>query len=365
MSSEMTIFNQAQPAVPAHIRDAFGDDSNIVGRTTVPTLSFEGKVWQISINGEKQKLIRVNADGDEEPVQIMRVVVLAYNPSRGRSYYEGSYEPGKASAPLCWSEDGKKPHASVKSPICGNCRECPKSAKGSRINDQGRAVVACSEYRMVAVVPAAKMDMEPLRMKLAVTSDWDKNSPDMMDQGWFAFNNYTDFLKTKNVRHTAQIVTKIRFDPNAAYPKLLFSPDRWLTDAEVAIVAPASKSEAVKTLLNGSFTPAGPDGVKTEERAQEPMLAPVPKAEAPAPSVQVPPTKPKAAAAPLMDYDDEDEPVQAPPPVESKKTKKAAKAPEMVEAEPVAVVKSPSVSPAKAAGQLTPEMESILSDWGE
>jgi hypothetical protein len=361
MSKELTIFDQPQQAVPAHIQDAFGDETNIVGRTTVPSLTFEGKVWQISVNGEKQKLYRSTPDGDE-PIQTMRVVVLAYNKDRGRSYYEGAYDPGKPGSPLCWSDDGKTPHKAVQNPICASCKACPKAVKGSKINEQGKAVVACGEYRMIAVVPAGKLDMEPLRMKISVTSDWDKNNPELTAQGWFAFNNYTDFLKTRNVKHTAQIVTKIKFDPNVPYPKLVFSPDRWLDSAEVAVVAPVTKSEAVQTLLKG-WTPAGADGVKTVTHPPE-MLPPVEREEPKAPAVVVPPVKAEVKAeakAPMlvMDDDDEDE-VEAAPPPKVKKTKKA----EPVEVEAMEVVKSPSASPAKA-GTLSPDLEDILSKWGD
>jgi hypothetical protein len=361
MSKELTIFDQPQAAVPAHIQDAFGDDTNIVGRTTVPSLTFEGKVWQISVNGEKQKLYRSTPDGDE-PIQTMRVVVLAYNKDRGRSFYEGAYDPGKPGSPLCWSDDGKTPHKAVQNPICASCKACPKAVKGSKINEQGKAVVACGEYRMIAVVPAGKLDMEPLRMKISVTSDWDKNNPELTAQGWFAFNNYTDFLKTRNVKHTAQIVTKIKFDPNVPYPKLVFSPDRWLDSAEVAVVAPVTKSEAVQTLLKG-WTPAGADGVKAEVKA-EPMLAPVAKAEpVVAPAVVVPPVKAEVKAeakAPMLVMDDDENEVEAAPPSKVKKTKKA----ESVEVEAMEVVKSPSASPAKA-GTLSPDLEDILSKWGD
>lgn len=260
MSKALTLFDDKAFAVPAHLVD-INEEGNILDRVTTPSLSYEGKTWSISINGEKTPLMKRDADGDEVPVAIMRVVVLDYNQRRGRSYYEGAYDPAKAAQPLCWSDDGDKPHASIKEPICRTCAECPMAVKGSKVSEQGKAVQACSQHRIVAVVPAHKMDMVPLRLKLAVTSDYDKEN-DLEAQGWFAFQSYRDFLKARGVNHTAMLVTKMRFDPNVAYPKVLFSPDRWVTPEEKGTINPLVKSDEVKKLLAGTWTPAGVEGVK-------------------------------------------------------------------------------------------------------
>lgn len=273
MSNALSIFDTPRLQVPAHAANFFGDNSNIADRVTVPSLGFEGKVWSVSLNGEKTKLMKVDKDtGDETPLGVMRVVVLDYNKRRGRAYYEGTYDPAKAGAPVCWSDDGITPDATVKEPVHSKCEGCPMSIKGSRTNDNGKAVVACSQHRMLAVVPAAKLDSEPLRMKIAVTSDWDKNSPELEAQGWFAFNNYTDMLRSKGVQHTAALVTKMKFDPGVAYPKIVFSPDRWLEAAELAQVAPLTQSEKVKGLISGTWTPAGVDGVE-KSKAADPVMS--------------------------------------------------------------------------------------------
>jgi hypothetical protein len=254
----------------------------------------------------------------------MRVVVLDYAKRRGRAYYEGAYDPAKPGSPLCWSDDGVKPHASVKEPKCGTCEGCPLAVKGSKITEQGKAVTACSQHRMIVVVPAGKLDFTPMRMKLAITSDWDKNSPELEQQGWFAFNNYTDFLRTKSVPHTAAIVTKMKFDPNVPYPKVMFSPDRWLEQDELAQVRTVLKSDAVSGLLNGTWSPAGVDGVKTPAADEDDEPAPKPKAakappkamdddedDEPAPKPKAAKAAPKPAAKQVME-DDDDEPAPKP-----------------------------------------------------
>lgn len=302
MTNALTMFDGAANKLPAHIANFFdAEGSNIADKLTVPSLSFEGKVWQISVNGDKSKLMKRNADGDEEPVSVLRVVVLDYAKRRGRAFYEGAYDPAKPGTPKCWSDDGLAPDTNVSEPQSTKCETCPMSVKGSKVSDNGKAVTACSQHRMLAVVPAHKLDFEPLRMKIAITSDFDKQSPDLAAQNWHAFSNYLDFLKSKGVGHTGALVTKMRFDPTVAYPKLIFSPDRWLETNELAIIAPVAKSEGVAKLLAGTWTPAGADGVVA---ASGGSAAATPVFE-PQPEPQPEPVRNTAPATTLLDDDDD------------------------------------------------------------
>lgn len=307
MTTAMTMFDNPQMAVPAHIAAFLETEGNIADKSSVPSLSYEGKVWTRSVDGEKIKLTRVNDDGDKEPIQTLKVIVLDYAKRRGRTYYEGAYDPAKAGMPVCWSNDGDKPDAKVVTPQHSDCKNCPMSIKGSKITEQGKAVTACSSHRMIAVVPAAQPSSTPLRCKLAITSLFDKQSPDLEAAGWLAFEQYIDMLRSRGVSHTASVVTKMKFDPNVAYPKVIFSPDRWLDPSEVAVVAPIAKSDEVKHLLDGTFTINGVDGVPAEpfeqgdsvpEPAAKPAPAPKPAAAKPAPKPAAPKPEIKPAPAP-------------------------------------------------------------------
>lgn len=269
MGNDLSIFDGNSVQAPAHIASAFDGESNIERRQSVPSLSYEGKVWTVSIDGDKQRLTRQNEDGDEEPLSVMRVVILDAAQSRGRTYYEGAYDPDNISTPACWSTDGKHPDPSIEEPQHHNCAECPMAAKGSKITEQGKSVAACSQHRMLAVVPAGRIDSTPLRLKIAITSDFDKQSPDEQAKGWYAFSNFKDFLLTRGIQHTAQIVTKIKFDQSVAYPKLFFIPDRWLDESEVGKVKPLLGAPEVTSLLGSAFTPAGVDGQPTDQGPQK------------------------------------------------------------------------------------------------
>lgn len=273
-----------QAGAPAHVANFFDDaGTNIAPRTTVPSLSPEGKTWTISLNGQKTKLQRRNADGDLEPLPIMKTVILDYNKQRGRAYYEGSYDPDKASAPICWSDDGVTPDDSLPGPfaagtqvepgssrkISAACANCPMAVKGSKTTDNGKAVTACAQHRMLAVIPDPSLglkDIPPLRLKIAMTSDWDKQSPDQEAQGWLAFSPYMDWLLARGVKHSAALVTKMKFDPNAAYPKIFFSAERYLEPNELAVIGPLVTSPDTTKLLGGTWTPAGVDGVPKDQQ---------------------------------------------------------------------------------------------------
>jgi hypothetical protein len=244
-------------ALPAYLANALDElGTNIADRSTVPSLSYEGKTWTIVMNGNKTKLQSRNQDGDMVPISIMRMVILQYNADRGRAYYEGVYNPSAAAAPKCWSPDGKAPDASVKEKQSSLCQGCPMSVKGSKVQD-GKEMVACSSHRMIAIAPASDLTMDPLRLKIAVTSDYDK---EVVEHGWFAFRQYTDWLKSRGISHTALVVTKVKFDMESAFPKLLFALDRPLSEAEVGQIKEALKNPKVPELLAEKWTAAGTNG---------------------------------------------------------------------------------------------------------
>ena len=313
MAKVPDLFEQmGKSGIPDYLAD---EESNIAPKMSVPSLSYEGKVWTISLNGEKTKLMKKDADGDEVPLGVFRGVILDYAKHRGRTMYEGNYDPGNVSMPLCWSDDGIAPHENVLDPPSDRCATCPNAVKGSgRSADKTKKVAACSQHLMAVVVPATKLDFAPLRMKLAITSVYDKESPEMAAAGWHAFDQYIDKFRANNVPSTAIVVTKMRFDPNVTYPKVMFASDRWLTPEEREVVRPISKSEAVKNLLANRFTPNGADGVAGSPtplpgRSKAKALpAPKPPLEDEDDAEVIPPTRTKAAKPrPVAEDVEEDE----------------------------------------------------------
>ena len=270
MANDLTIFETQNLVVPDYLNDFLADEDNIKPRAGVPTLSYRGRKWSTIINGEKTMFVRRNAEGDEEPVGVLRVIVLDFSQKRGRTYYEGKFDPENASRPDCWSADGERPDSSIEAPQCATCSNCRMAVKGSKINELGKETTACSQHRMVAVVPAGNLEHPPMRLRLAVTSDFDSMSPDLEKTGWFAFRNYTDYLRSRQITHTSKVVTKIKFDPNKDFAKIIFTAERFIDPAQVAQVAALVRSPEVKALITEQWTPNGEDGTR---KSQEPSPA--------------------------------------------------------------------------------------------
>lgn len=355
--------------VPAHLQD--WEESNIVERETVPSLSYEGKAWTVVIKGEKRRLERKDADGDMVPVSVMRVVLLDFNVNRGRIYYEAGYDANKPGKPVCWSDDAKSADPSVSNPFegwTGKCDTCPKSVKGSKVTDAGKGITACSLHRMVAVLPISKGGLfhTPLRMKLAITSLYDKDNP-MEAEGWYAFDNYTKHLaQAMPGQHTAKLVTKMKFDPAVTYPKVMFMEERWVTDEEKATLRPLVKSEEVKDLVSGKWSPDGIGGTRRSEVNPEVV--------AQAHAVREAEEKVAAKPAPADDEDGEIEgevlaPAKPAPAakITAAQVVKGNGAATIVKA--AAQAPKPAAQPAKAAAApaktaaASPELGALLSDW--
>jgi hypothetical protein len=137
------------------------------------------------------------------------------------------------------------------------------SAKGSKKTDAGKDTTACSQYQLIALVPAKDPNFEPLRLKLPITSVYDGQNPQNDAENWYAFSNYTTWLRANGIRHTAEVITKIKFDKGANYPKLLFFKDAWTPNDVVDKLIPVIESAKVKQLVSASWTPNGVDGQRT------------------------------------------------------------------------------------------------------
>jgi hypothetical protein len=347
---------------PAYADAFFGEEDNVAAKVTIPSLSFKGKVWRVAVDGSETVLTRKNQDGEDEPTPIVKMVVLNFSKARSRAYYEGAYEEGKAAAPRCASIDGVAPDASVAEPMSSTCASCPMSAKGSKISDNGKATVACAQNKRLVVVPAAKLDFQPLLLRLAPTSIWDKDNKENEAKGWFAWDQYVDWLRTKGVNHTAKVVTSIKFDSRVAYPKLLFKGAGWLDEASMSAAAKVWNSEAVTDILSGkefaTAKPSGSEGAAPE--GDDDMAAPAPTP-APAPKVKAAP-KPKpapVAPAPVAAVDDDDDedggifqPAAAAAPA-------PAPAPAPAAAAPVAAAAAP------AAATVAAGLAGLMAEWDD
>lgn len=255
-----------RPQLPADMASFWEAESNIKPAITVPTLGIEGKVWSIHKDGEKTPVMRRNGDGDEEPVSIMKVIIVGKAATRGRAFYDPAapYDPAKPIQPVCWSDDcttpavGGKAEERAKFKLTSKCIDCPMSAKGSKMTTGGEKTTACQMYHMIAVQPFNKaLDFPQLRLKLAITSVYDGGEAEK--DGWFALDGFMKYLQANKVPHTAMIVTKMRFDPGVAYPKIQFAVDKHLTIDDLVKLKPIVQSDEVAALVTSRWQANGRD----------------------------------------------------------------------------------------------------------
>lgn len=282
MANEVIPFAQAE--VPAHLASVF-TETNIDPRATINQLSYRGKTWRRIVDGEETKLTKKDADGDVVPVSIVNLVILDHNKKRSRAYYEGDFVEGKNAQPTCASSDGITPDASIAEPCAATCATCPNSVKGSKITPDGKPTTLCSPFKRIAVVPSGvKMITEhpPLLLRLAQTSVWDKDAKG--EDGWYAYDQYLDMLRARGVPHTAAVETRVKFDMEKAYPKLLFSASRWLNpdEAAAAKMKLAKDKDILTKICNGAGENDGMAGQPAPVEREPAAVTATPKAAAPA-----------------------------------------------------------------------------------
>jgi len=262
----------AGAGMPAHIQAAFGELANIAARNSTDQLVFPGKDWYRVIKGKKEQITRPDKEnpGERVGVRIINLVVLDARTNRSRAYFSGSYVDGENKAPICSSLDGEKPDASIKEPCSPTCASCPMAVKGAKITDDGKATTLCTANKRLAVVPSGKLigTHPPMLLKLPQTSLWDKEAAKQNAEGWYAWDQYVDFLRQRGVTYTGMVETIVKFD-DTPYPKLLFKANRWLDDdeSEVTKQVLAEKKEVIDKILNGTPATDGMTGIPTAPAA--------------------------------------------------------------------------------------------------
>lgn len=341
MSTQLVPFSQA--SVPTYFVDT-PEETNIVVRDPIASLSFRGKVWRAT-KADGIEVTQLNKEGD--PATSIAVVLLDHIKTRSRVFYVGAYVAGENKFPDCSSIDGVAPDASVESPVSASCKTCPNAVKGSKISAAGKPTTACSQTKRVAVALAGDPTAPPYLLRLAPTSIWDKDNKENEAAGWYAWDQYLAMLAAKGCTNTAQVLTRMKFDHRVEYPKVLFSAARWLTPDEWALMKDKWKSEEVKDVLFGKSSDVkGPDETAPDGYDDGLDVAPA-AAPVPAPAA--------AAAAPVV------APVAAAPaPARAPRQPRSAPA-----AAPAAATPTPPPAAPAPAPAANPGLASLLDDWDD
>ena len=308
MTTDIVPFEQnTELAVPEDVAALFGA-SNIQSGEAMPALSLKGKAWKIVKDGN-ETLVTTLIDGEKVAAPTVKIVVLGQTPGRSRTYFKGAFVEGENKAPTCHSYDGVAPASDCDTPQAEKCESCQYSVKGSKITDDNKATTACGVNKMLAVIPSHDLNFDALRLKLPVTSLYDKTNAQEA-QGWFAWDQYMKYLASRGVGHTAMVETTMKFD-DTAWPKVLFKATGMVGTDGLAITAKRSQDEEVQKILgldkgHATFNAtAASEAPKTVESVAQEAPATGDAAVAPAQTAQTEaPAKTEAPAPVVVDSED-------------------------------------------------------------
>lgn len=316
--------------VPAHLAARVGKPSalaqamagGITGGSDFPRISIKGARFRIVEDGTETVLNQTTLD----------VVVVGANPRLSKTWYAKEWnKDNEPTAPDCYSLDGVSPNQDSTKPQSDLCASCPHNAWGSKIAPNGQQLKACSDKKRLAVVaaddatgPVYLLEVTPAALK--------------------GLNAYQKELSVRGI--APEIVrTRISFDTDASFPKLLFGFGGFLDEAAMEAVDQLSGTDQVKE-ITGEKSQALPVQAAPVE---PPRRAPVKAVAAPAP-VEEEEEAPAPAAAPKRGFG-------------AAKAAPAAAAPAAPAPAPKPAVKAATVAPA-AASSLADEIAGLLDEVG-
>lgn len=240
-----------------------------------PRLSIAGSKFFILDSSAEvpRQLITVEQQGIPVPAMVLSVVVVGANPGISKLYYEGAYVAGDDREPDCSSDDGVLPDSHILEPMHNACATCPMNAWGSKLTPEGKEVKACADNKRLVIIPAG--DLSYKAMALTIT-------PAML-KDWGA---YMRALSNRNIP-VHGVVTRLMFDSTVSYPKLNFSFERFLDEAEFARVMQRMDSDEVKNIEKPVRAPR-----------QAPASLPAPAATIPAAPAHIAPATPTVSTTP-------------------------------------------------------------------
>lgn len=345
--NQVAIFN------PASNRPAFATKGQL-SAVTQALAGSGGQGKRVSIKGGVFRLIAAGKEVAAVDERYLDLVIINAASKVARTFYEGTFDENNVAPPTCWSADGDKPDAAVKNKCAPTCAACPNNQKGSGQGDTR----ACRFSQRMAVMLANDLEGDVMQMTIPATSIFGKGEGENRP-----LQEYARFHAAQG-NDISMMVTRARFDTNAATPKLFFKAMRWLEADEFALTSEkATSAEAIQAI---TMTVSQQDGVAPAAAAALPAPKPAAKptpAPAPAADEEPPAPAPKARAkkAPPPPADDDAEPPAPPPKARTAAPKEYAQGGE--EEEPPAPVVKKS-APA-ATPTANPGLAAVLGEWDD
>ena len=240
---------------------------------------------RISLKGGRFRIV----DGDSETVldsTTLNVIIVGRNPVSTKQFYAKAWSPdAEPTAPNCFSLDGVRPDDESENKQSDLCANCPQNAWGSKVTPAGQKIKACSDEKRIAVVSAEAPD-GPIYL-LRVTGGSFK-----------ALREYDTVLRQHGLIAEG-VVTKVSFDTDASFPRLIFAVGGFVDDDVLDnTIIPIAGGDQVKiTTGEAHVSPSSGGGHKAlakpkptlvqvedkrepkVEKKAEPKAEPEPKAE--------------------------------------------------------------------------------------
>lgn len=239
--SDITLFQSNN--LPDYLKEVELDDltKSLAGNTSTKRISIRGGVFRLMVSGEE---VAKNEN------RFMNIVIVNGGRDIARQFYAGKYVAGETAAPDCWSNDGKRPDASIESPQGDTCETCPQNIKGSG-NGESRA---CRFQQRLAVLLADDIGGDIYQLTLPSTSIFGRGDVDKMP-----FQQYAKYVGSQG-KNINTLITEMRLDSDSDTPKLTFKPVKFLTREQWDTAREKGDSPAAKAAI--TQTPATTDGVK-------------------------------------------------------------------------------------------------------
>ena len=269
--------------VPAHLAGRVGVPS-VLSAALTGGLSSGQSFPRISIKASRFRI----KEGDTETVldsTNLDVVIVGANPRLSKTWYAAQWsKDSEPTAPDCFSLDGVSPDPESADPQNDLCASCPQNAWGSKVTPTGQQVKACSDNKRLAVVsaddpsgPVYLLSVTPAALK--------------------GLNQYQKELSVRGI--PPEIVkTRVSFDTDASFPKLMFGFSGFLDADTQQIVDDLFGTEQVKEITGETLrTP-----VAVPKLAAPAPVAPKPAVRAAPPVEPAPAPAPAQAAAPKRGF---------------------------------------------------------------
>lgn len=283
-------------ALPAVFQNSPVDVTKFTGgiAQSFPILTIKGKSWSIRYRGVTTTITAPNpaAGNVLMPVQFLDVVIVDAAASISKVFYLHGYKEGERAPPDCWSANGVVPDPASSSKQSNTCRGCQHNVFGSKVGDAGQKGKACPDNKRLAIVPAHDLRNEawggPMMLRLPPAS----------------FSNYSQFVAMLAAKQYPPfaVVCRLMFDPNEAFPRIVFTPIRVVTPEEAATILEIQKNPQLEQMLSdpaiGAFADAEAEagtGAAPGGLAPPPVQTPV---HTPAPPPVTQPSNPPAAVTP-------------------------------------------------------------------